>query len=671
MHRQAFLRERVCQRRRVPVVFRYRYSPDFEETIEENKLRNHLLDRALRNHERIIGPRGLTKEERQEISKRFADPIALDPEWPYVWEQFERDIPRETLFVEDTPYHDAHDALAAILSYVEYSYDRGQQHIAEKSAAALAAAKNSGGAFTTAAGAPKEKTFLRHFISAGTAALKDAVVTMRSNLPDFLGDRLLTVSGYDPALYHASLVFPTDPQARSEKIFEAVREVVLASQQSFMGFPYQLLCEQVGTERLCLALDALERDQAEDHDHLDEGAEAETTARVSSGHAMRNEKRVTTSSSSEASASIPIKETENQEDLVTQNSLLEQTSLHSSRVAHIHEYPHLTTTKDRSGNVHHDCCHTIDAVDEKLVASPMPEQEVGEQPVVGLGAILAHCLSETERRRREIVARRSRERRRRRQERMPLLVGEPRPHEFDAFVNIVRDQCIAKEVREERKKKATQRCEQVQQIPKRQCEHQRSVPTSPQELHLGSPPFSFAPLDSVKKTNEAPLAATEQAAGTANSPRKLFREDIEGSTYLIPARSATAAMEAALLYSSRPPLSQTLAREVATSPETRGMRICLFFDEKRNVPVVVVNKLFRLFTVPGLSGPISSEDDTPEALNGEATAKTGAANPNPPAPQSGAGRTGSLKKSLLLLIQVHFALFLKEEVEIRWKWWKL
>ncbi|TPP50462.1 hypothetical protein CGC20_2180 [Leishmania donovani] len=595
----ALLQKAIHHHESVPVVFRYRYSPDFEETIDENKKRQQQLDRALRKHHWLAGSRGLTHAERQEISRRFADPNALAHEWLYVWEQFERDIPRETLLVEDTPYHDASDALAAILSYVEYGYDRSQQHVKKKLAAALADEKNGDAATTPAATAAaslgagnsssspasrRETTLLEHFFSASTAALKGAVVKMRASLPDFVGDPLLSVSGYNPALYHASLLFPTDPKARSEKIFSAVREVVLASQQSFMGFPYQLLCEQWNVS----------------------------------------------SSSSRSSDAVP-------------SSL----SLNIS--------PATTAPPPPS-----------EASEEK----EQPVRKVGKQSAAVLDVLPAHCLSEEARRRKETVARLRRERRRRRRKQLPLLVGEPRSHEFAAFLDIVRSRVIAKQVREERKEMEQRRRERVQQVVKRQCEQWGSAPASRQGSRPSSRPVPSASLDMMKQTEEDPLAPTAQPADTAMAPRKLFHEDVEGSAYLIPTRSASATIEPPSR-SPRSLLSSTSMREVSVSPEMRGMRIRLFFDDKRNVPVVVVNKLFRLFTMPGLRGFTSSDDDTTEALNEETAAKAATAHPSAPARKSGAGRAGSLEKSVLLLIQVQFSLFLQEDAEVRWKWWKL
>ncbi|KAG5468564.1 hypothetical protein CUR178_01396 [Leishmania enriettii] len=735
MQPHALLHEGIYQRTRVPVVFRYRYSPDFEETIEENKIRHQQLDRALRNHQRLAGSRGLTNAERQEISRRFADPNALPHEWLYVWEQFERDIPRETLFVEDTPYHDPKDALAAISSYVEHCYDKCQQRIQEKSAAALAVEKNGsatstaatalgGSSFSASPASPNENLFDNLF-SVSAAAFKGAVVKMRSSLPDFVGDPLLSFSGYDPGLYHASLLFPTDPRSRSEKIFSAVREVVLASQQSFMGFPYQLLCEQVGTERLGLALEALERDQAEDDD-LDEETEAKK-AQVTPALQVHREAKVATSAS-EDSAAISTKG-EVVETTRKETSSSAQQWVRGSRVLRVyHSSPSSTSVTNRSGNGHHHRQHTVHAVDEwnvsssssrssgvalcsfspdisqtaaspattslppppsdseecteekdqplpergneKLLARTSPVRRVGKEPPAVLHMISPHCLSEEELRRRETVARLRRERRRRRREQLPLLVGEPRPHEFAAFLDIVRRRVMSKQLKEERKEMEQRRRERVQRMLKRQCEHWRSAPVSSQGSQPGSCRTSRASVDMMQQTNAALLAATAPPMGSTRPPRKLFYEDVEGSAYLIPTRAASTTMEP-LLRSPRSPLSSISAREVVASSETRGMRICLFFDDKRNVPVVLVNKLFRLFTMPGVRGLTSSEDDAAEVLNDETPAETGVAHQNAPARKARAPSTGSLEKSLLLLIQVQFSLFSQEDAEVRWKWWKL
>ncbi|GET92155.1 hypothetical protein, unknown function [Leishmania tarentolae] len=704
-------------RESVPVVFRYLYSPDLGETIDKNKKRQQQLDRALRRRQWLAGSRSLTHAERQEISRRFADENALAHEWLYVWEQFERDIPRETLFVEGTPYHDAKDALAAILSYVEYSYDRSQQHVKKKLAAALQAEKNGNASTTTAL--RKETRLFGHLFSTGTAALKGAVVKMRSSLPDFVGDPLLSVSGYNPALYHASLLFPTDPKARSEKIFSAVREVVLASQQSFMGFPYQLLCEQVGTEQLGLALEALERDEAE----VDDFDEAEKTVRVAPVDKTHEGGKMATCGSG-ASASISIEKTEEPELAMKEATSSTHSLLHGSRVLRIyHSFSSPTSNMNRSGKDHHHRQCTAHGVDEwnvssssgrssdmepsslslsnspataaappppgvsdecakedeqlllergnkNLLARPPSMQEVGKQSAAVLDVTPAHCLSEEERCRKETLARHRRERRRRKREQLPLLVGEPRPHEFAAFLCIVRDRVLAKHVKEERKEVEQRRCEQVQKIVKRQCEECGSAPASRQGSIPGSRPAPAASFDMMKQTEGDSVAPTARPADTSIAPHKLFHEDVEGSTYLISACSASTTMEPPLR-SPRSLLSSTASREASVSPDMRGMRICLFFDDKRNVPVVVVNKLFRLFTMPGLRGFTSSDDDATEALNKKTAVKAATAHPNAPVRKSCGGRTGSSEKSLLLLIQVRFSLFLQEDAEVRWKWWKL
>ncbi|KAK7197593.1 hypothetical protein NESM_000709900 [Novymonas esmeraldas] len=762
MQLHALLQERLYQRARVPEVFRYRYSTDFAETIEENKLRHQQRDRALRSHERQVSPRGLTPAERHDIARRFADPNTLACEWPYVWEQFERDIPRETLFIEDTAYRNADDALAAILSYVEYCYDRGQQHIQEKSAAALAAARSSDAAPTTpttaaaAAGGdtaspPRERTFFESFFSASTAAIKGAVVTMRASLPDFVGDPLLSVSGYDPALYHASRLFPTDPRARSERIFSAVREVVLASQQSFMGFPYQLLCEQVGTERLGLALEALERDQDEDDGDLDE----ETAQGAIPPEEPRNAEppEAEVASPCVVSAPIPIARTDEAELTGRASSSAMHSPLRGSRVLRVYHSFSTSSLTNRAANEprHHHHHHTAHAVDEWDVSStsspvsdvapstmtpdgsptvasrttaspatvtpppppppppppngddvvterhrsamessnrkpltrPPPLRETTRQPPAAPPGALAHGVSDEDRRRKDDMARRRRERRRRRRGQLPLLVGEPRPHEFAAFLDLLRSRVLAKQVKEDRKAKEQHRRERVQRMLERQREQWLSAPASQHGSRRVSRHTSSTSIDTMKQTDVAPPALTSHHAEVAaTTPRSLFRDDVEGSAYLIPTQSPTAPVEP-IVRSPQPPLSSALTREVATSPEMRGMRICLFFDAKRNVPMVMVNKLFRLFTVPGLRGLTSSEDDNErrataaEELEGEiaeeeeSAARRGDGRRAATANLVGRGRVGGVEKSLLLLIQVQFSLFTHEEAEVRWKWWKL
>lgn len=743
MQLRTLLQERIYQRVRVPVVFRCRYAAEFAETKEEHQQRLQMRERVLRHHERIAGPDGLSHKMRQRIRERYGDPNTVAPEWPYVWEQFVRDIPRETLFIEDTAHRDADDAIAAIMSYLEYCYDRGQRNVRERLDKALADAGKSGSggggeagadaaakaqtampeqqstSQSTAPPAAKSRGFFESLFSAGSAAIKGAVVTVRASLPDFVGDPLLTVSGLDPALYHTSLLFPTDAKARSEKIFTAVREVVLASQQSFMGFPYQLLCEQVGTERLGLALEALEMDQEGDDDDDDaEGEKAETAAPSSAT-------LTSTTRARDASAPIPIhKADDSDNELKRENSTSSMRSpMHNSRVLRIYQsFSSPTLLSDGAEGRRRHRGHSSHGIDEwnvsssssssslhtaDVVCSPAspaavsttttttvtvtevpdstaaPAREAPPHPSsppktsstnVGSAASEKSLLAaarppplqatpndhDTAKPAPSVrLAQRRRERRRRRRNQLPLLVGEPRPHEFAIFLELVRARVVAKTAKEEKKARERQRRERVMRMVERQREQWHSAPGS----RATSRAASSASLDTLHKAAAADASPIKAA--------KVFREDVEGSAYLLPSQPTAAQTPSS-------PLSSSMARQ-AMPAETRGMRICLFFDEPRNVPLVVVNKLFRLFTVPGLRGLTSSSDGEEQQQQLEPLAAHELA-----ALQSRNLETGDVdrtlvkgveakhsERSLLLLIQVQFSLFTKEEAEVRWKWWKV
>ncbi|KAL7707998.1 hypothetical protein N2W54_006935 [Lotmaria passim] len=791
MQLQTLLQERIYQRARVPIVFRCRYALEFSETLEEQKQRVQMRDRVLRHSERLAGPEGMTHAMRQEIRDRYADPNTIALEWPYVWDQFERDVPRETLFIDDTPYHNAEDALAAIMSYVEYCYDKGRQNIKERMEKLLAVADNEESAEgnaaksgTTAAAAtvtatqdgaapstsplapPKTKNFLESFLSASSAAIKGAVATVRASLPDFVGDPLLSVSGLDPALYHASLLFSTDPKTRSMTIFTAVREVVLASQQSFMGFPYQLLCEQVGTERLGLALEALEMNDDDDDDNDNDKGEktprhAATGAAGGVAQSTRQQQPEEAASlpspaaSANASAPIPIHRADD-EDLGMRRDASTasfRSSLPNSRVVRIYQSspptlltdnregwrrrahpPHVvdewnvspsssshasdipcspfspetstavaaadltksdsatSAAKEKAEGKVEKVAHANDAGDaahstpvtEKDTAGEKPQREAARSsPLHGLLTDQQHvtdakeagqppAVQPTKAQRAGAslkdaeVCRRRRERRRRRRSQLPLLVGEPRPLEFSVFLDIVRARVAAKMDKEEKKLRERERRERVLRMVERQREQWRSAP--------GSHCASSTSLDAMTKTHGdvASLAAPAKA-------KTLFREDVEGSAYLLPTQPAAAEMDSTPVPTSS--LSTSLGRPL-TPPETRGMRVRLFFDEKRNVPVVVVNKLFRLFTIPGVRGLTSSSSSENEEEEEEAGGKLderevaalnsrNIAVSGQNAMQDSVQTCKSSEKSLLLLIQVQFSLFTKEDAEVRWKWWKV
>jgi hypothetical protein len=787
---QTLLQERIYQRARVPVVFRCRYSLEFAETPEEHRQRVQMRDRALRHNERLAGPGGLTYAMRQRIHEHYADPNTVAPEWPYVWEQFERDVPRETLFIEDTPHRDAEDALAAITSYVEYCYERAHRNIKERSEKLLAAASEGNGEAGKTKGevtafsrdgaeksasppAPKSRGFFESLFSASSAAIKGAVATVRSSLPDFVGDPLLSASGLDPALYHASLLFPTDPRARSEKIFAAVREVVLASQQSFMGFPYQLLCEQVGTERLGLALEALEMEQEEDDadDAEDAAAAADTSypaaqqlARKKGGQKEEEQQQQKQKPASmDVSAPIPIRGAEESDpEMARETSAAScRSSMQSSRVVRIyHSFSSPTLLTDNAEGRRHRG-HTAHVIDEwnvssssshasDVVCSPFSTETTSTAAPAAVVAtkegtektppnagkkgwdggdnvdVASATAAQTEKQaadkmqreavrppplhdfvvdrlvseardstlpppprpqppaaatadaaspptakplKNTVARRRRRERRRRRRSQLPLLVGEPRPYEFALFLDIVRARVAAKAAKEEQRARERGRRERVLRMVERQREQWHSASGS----RATSRCTSSASLDKMAAGGHGAAEAASQSPAPAKA-KTLFREDVEGSAYLLPTQPTDAA-DAKTVAALKPtsPFSASFGQQVIP-PETRGMRICLFFDEQRNVPVVVVNKLFRLFTMPGVRGLTSSSEDVDEGEEAEGrscclppTAVVGGRD-------AGAGNTQLSKrteKSLLLLIQVQFPLFTKEEAEVRWKWWKV
>ncbi|KPI84312.1 hypothetical protein ABL78_6635 [Leptomonas seymouri] len=718
---RTLLQERAYQRARAPEIFRCRYASELAETPEERKERLQMCKRVLRNTERLAGPGGLSPAARQRIRDRYADPNTVAPEWSYVWEQFERDIPRETLFIEDTPHHEAADALAAIMSYVEYCYDRGQQNIQERVEKLLAATNEDGEAQEAKDGASvhddagrpgppperRSKGFLESLFSASSAAIRGAVATVRSKLPDFVGDPLLSISGLDPALYHASLLFPADPRMRSEKIFAAVREVVLASQQSFMGFPYQLLCEQVGSERLGLALEALAMDEDEDEDDAEEDTLADALAH---GSNLQKQPKL---ASQDVSAPIPIRRADESDAEIKVNTSTAslRSTMPSSRVVRIYQSfssqaksendtrrhrahtPHIidewnvssssstshasgvvcspfspeapssasADRDDRANSDHRDANGTVLAEEEATRAgnntqlnaaqSPLLQSLVTDHSVPGTADVVPATAERASKKQpsalhADKLAQRRRERRRRRRRQLPLLVGEPHPHEFGMFLEVVRARVAAKVAKDERKAREQQRCEQVQHVVERQCEQRHGVQGPRATTRCTSPPS----LDGIAKA------------------KTIFREDVEGSAYLLPTQPVAARAAAAQM--PMPSLPTSLDQQVIP-PEARGMRICLLFNEQRNTPVVVVNKLFRLFTVPGVRGLTSSSEEEAGGETAALSTRTIAANNGPKDAQGKARQRADSRESLLLLIQIQFSLFTTEEAEVRWKWWRV
>lgn len=271
-----FLQNKALARSRAPAVFRFAYPP--------------VVDFV-----RDGGDRLTDRRERQ-LSMKLArgNPAnAIAAEWLYVWEQFERDIHREVLLIEDRSYNTPATAIEAIHRYVEESYDRGRAALLEpknkKTAGASSApasakttpateplgatrgssaatpptaAAGASGTTTTTAPPPEKKSFLGEFFS---NALRDVAMRAHDALPAFMADPLVAASGLDPSAVRVGAIYPADPQARGTRVYAAVREVVLAAQQSFMGFPYHLLCEQVGTERLALALEEYLEEEQELH----------------------------------------------------------------------------------------------------------------------------------------------------------------------------------------------------------------------------------------------------------------------------------------------------------------------------------------------------------------------------------------------------------------------
>ncbi|CCW60521.1 unnamed protein product [Phytomonas sp. EM1] len=171
-------------------------------------------------------------------------------EWIYVWEQFKRDIHRETLLIEEVNYRDPNEAVAAIISYLEYCYDRGQAVYLKRKAESEEEERLA----REVQRSEGDNRFFSLLFREGAAAIKETVENARKTLTG-----LLSATGVDLAAQRPTLVYSQDPLIRAVKIFDAAREVILASQQSFMGFPYQLLCEQLGTSRLPMMLEEFTR----------------------------------------------------------------------------------------------------------------------------------------------------------------------------------------------------------------------------------------------------------------------------------------------------------------------------------------------------------------------------------------------------------------------------
>ncbi|CAD2216908.1 hypothetical protein ADEAN_000438600 [Angomonas deanei] len=238
---QAFLQEKIFAHAMIPEVFRFKYPPQFDaEKLVSPYERELETQRRRLKHLHPTAPEWPLEER--------SHPNELRKEWLFVWDQFKRDLPRETMYIEKRQCLDPAETVAAIHSFLEFSFNRGRTKILNDKKNAEKAAQSS------------ETSALQAFFRAGNKVLKDAVTHASGALPNVLGNTLLNAAGVNSVDYRA---YPDDKKEQGKIIFQAVREVVLASQQSFMGFPYQLLCEQVGGLELTLETSESETDEAE------------------------------------------------------------------------------------------------------------------------------------------------------------------------------------------------------------------------------------------------------------------------------------------------------------------------------------------------------------------------------------------------------------------------
>lgn len=216
---RTYLAERAYHRRLTPEVFRCRM-PEFSWRAERIRFLN-------------------TRKE------SYWQSNAVRPEWMYVWDQFKRDVPRETLLVENTVYRDPEEAIAAIISFLENAYARGlaAQEARQQDLKRERARPERGG------------SFFSRLRDVGNTTLKSVAIQAQDTLPAFMATPLLEIVGLDPQALRDTVHYDHDSLRRQAAIYAAARETALAAQQSFMGFPYQLLCEQLGTTRLAQALE--------------------------------------------------------------------------------------------------------------------------------------------------------------------------------------------------------------------------------------------------------------------------------------------------------------------------------------------------------------------------------------------------------------------------------
>lgn len=621
-----FFQEQAFYRSRVPLVFRYKYSPEFAETPEELrerlKQRDHFLSRLEEQYP------GVSKDSEvyKESLAAYDDPNDLRKEWLYVWEQFERDLPREALFIGDVQYRNPEAALAATLSYLEYCYDLCQQEIEARErlqVEQIDKSRSAGYHGSIAEGGSGSKkrymgfSHLQSMVSIVSNAAKNVAVSIRPSLPDFIGDPLLSVTGTDLGLYHAWQMFPRDPRKRSEKIYEAVREVILASQQSFMGFPYQMLCEQMGTHRLASALEALEIDVDDEDDNEFSAESVEDEGVVFESALPQALPSCDTQSPTQTGL-----EGDQDGTAVAPRALEDRGSSSANLPRRWNDVVRKAAEKRKS----------LSSAFLPLDDDPSSDAKPTEQPPTSSETVKrAKKFNSVERRRRRARIERHNEKRRKQRDRLPIIVGEPRAAEFSAFISIIKGE--------------TERRRQEE------LKQEMSQWESTAEVHGDTGAAAFE-------------SQRRKSSSTGGAPPSLYLDDVEGSAYLL--------SSAALPASEETPTAPSLDEENSDSAESRGMRICVFFDEKRKVPVVVVNKLFRLFPVPGVRGLSSSEDDEEAEVemkmqyeHHEATQSSSDKASAPAVP------TAKTEKVLLLLIQMKYTLFSEEEAVVSWKWWRL
>lgn len=658
MRFQSYLQERRYQQARMPGVFKYKYPPELDSAFEDRKLKkgrttapeaaanetplaHAVSDFLTGGHPKTPSPEG------SPITRERTAGNAVRKEWAYVWEQFCRDCPRETFFIEEQVYQEPDAALAAVLSYLDHCYTRGL---------AAATVERERRVKEEQERRAKQNIFEKAFHSSANA-FQNAVQRLAVN--SYEKDRkaggasayskmLSLASGLQQsdlrAIVDSTAQYSSDPITRGKAVYQAARLVTLASQQSFMGFPYQLLCEQVGTHRMALALETLMMERAtlqrkrqlrqqRKEERMREGLKKETSLEdcKENGEAtgetqqeqqqeqqQQQEPQQHTSSAVAATtdAKTPGKRTTRPTLLVPPLRADEDhTPNHSFTTRQLRIYNSggcRSTTVSLPTSPHHSSvmqphggeCPSGPA-DSGDTARPLFTAPEGEDS----GGAAPETAKPTPPTRRRIPLYENKHLN------VPLLVGEPRQEEFDELLEILRARVVRLRRREWREAK------RADIAARRKSSGANSASSAGAQ---GTPRGGHR--ESLPKAGDE---EGEEGGGNGNDEMVMgdkdwFHPSVEGSAYLLPLRRQAKAAP-----------SDDGSEAVAQ----RGMRVHLYFHPNLNVPLLCVNKIFRLFTVPDLDMGGEEEDDD--------------------------GNT------LLLLIQLTFSLFTQEEVELKWRWWSV